>query len=180
LRSAREGAERLRRENEELRRQLAEKQRELDEKQHELTEQQRELTRTREVKLGCVFTQTTYDEEGFPIRDPNSTPIEQTLTPQKKNGGRDPKPGPLSTLSGGIFSATGRDSAPGRRLLPAQRRAHALPPVPPPAFVRWFRGDRSRLQNRDRESAQTVRNVLDGSRRERHHRSSLLSPQRSL
>jgi hypothetical protein len=28
---------------------------------------------TREVKLGCVFTQTTFDEEGFPIRDPNST-----------------------------------------------------------------------------------------------------------
>jgi hypothetical protein len=29
--------------------------------------------RTREVKLGCVFTQTTYDEEGFAIRDPDST-----------------------------------------------------------------------------------------------------------
>ncbi len=28
---------------------------------------------TREVKLGCVFTQTTCDEEGFPIRDPAST-----------------------------------------------------------------------------------------------------------
>jgi hypothetical protein len=29
--------------------------------------------RTREVKLGCVFTQTTCDPEGFPIRDPDST-----------------------------------------------------------------------------------------------------------
>jgi len=29
--------------------------------------------RTREVKLGCVFTQTTYDQEGFAIRDPDST-----------------------------------------------------------------------------------------------------------
>jgi len=29
--------------------------------------------RTREVKLGCVFTQTTYDQEGFAIRDPIST-----------------------------------------------------------------------------------------------------------
>ena len=29
--------------------------------------------RTREVKLGCVFTQTTWDEEGYPIRDPDST-----------------------------------------------------------------------------------------------------------
>jgi len=28
---------------------------------------------TREAKLGCVFTQTTWDEEGFPIRDPAST-----------------------------------------------------------------------------------------------------------
>lgn len=28
---------------------------------------------TREVKLGCVFTQSRWDEEGYPIRDPDST-----------------------------------------------------------------------------------------------------------
>ena len=28
---------------------------------------------TREVKLGCVFTQTTTDKEGRPVRDPDST-----------------------------------------------------------------------------------------------------------
>jgi hypothetical protein len=28
---------------------------------------------TREAKLGCVFTQTTTDENGFPVRDPEST-----------------------------------------------------------------------------------------------------------
>ena len=28
---------------------------------------------TREVKLGCVFTQTAWDKEGFAIRDPDST-----------------------------------------------------------------------------------------------------------
>jgi hypothetical protein len=28
---------------------------------------------TREVQLGCVFTQTTWDEEGFALRDPDST-----------------------------------------------------------------------------------------------------------
>jgi hypothetical protein len=28
---------------------------------------------TREVKLGCVFTQTTCDEEGYPLRDAHST-----------------------------------------------------------------------------------------------------------
>jgi hypothetical protein len=30
-------------------------------------------SRTRECKLGCVFTQTTVDEEGRPIREPDST-----------------------------------------------------------------------------------------------------------
>jgi Uncharacterised protein family (UPF0236) len=34
---------------------------------------QGQLAHTREVKLGCVFTQTTWDEEGHPIRDPDST-----------------------------------------------------------------------------------------------------------
>ena len=29
--------------------------------------------RTRECKLGCVFTQTAVDQEGWPIRDPDST-----------------------------------------------------------------------------------------------------------
>jgi len=29
--------------------------------------------KTREAKLGCVFTQTKVDEEGYPIRDPEST-----------------------------------------------------------------------------------------------------------
>lgn len=29
--------------------------------------------KTKEVKLGCVFTQTTVDEEGRPVRDPEST-----------------------------------------------------------------------------------------------------------
>jgi hypothetical protein len=29
--------------------------------------------RTREVKLGCVFTQTSTDEKGFPVREPDSS-----------------------------------------------------------------------------------------------------------
>jgi len=28
---------------------------------------------TREAKLGCVFTQTTVNEEGYPVRDEDST-----------------------------------------------------------------------------------------------------------
>ena len=31
------------------------------------------LSHTREVKLGCAFTQTTWNEKGYPIRDPDST-----------------------------------------------------------------------------------------------------------
>ena len=31
------------------------------------------LAKTREAKLGCVFTQTTFDAEGWPVRDPEST-----------------------------------------------------------------------------------------------------------
>jgi hypothetical protein len=29
--------------------------------------------KTREAKIGCVFTQTKQDEEGYPIRDEDST-----------------------------------------------------------------------------------------------------------
>ena len=32
-----------------------------------------EPAHTREAKLGCVFTQTTWDQEGYAIRDPDST-----------------------------------------------------------------------------------------------------------
>ncbi len=32
-----------------------------------------QLAHTREVKLGCVFTQTSWDAEGYAIRDPGST-----------------------------------------------------------------------------------------------------------
>jgi len=32
-----------------------------------------EPAHTREAKRGCVFTQTTWDQEGYAIRDPDST-----------------------------------------------------------------------------------------------------------
>jgi hypothetical protein len=35
---------------------------------------------TREAKLGCLFTQTTLDEKGHPIRDPNSSSYVATMT----------------------------------------------------------------------------------------------------
>jgi len=31
------------------------------------------VAKTREAKLGCVFTQTKLDEEGYPVRDPDTT-----------------------------------------------------------------------------------------------------------
>ncbi len=42
--------------------------------------------RTREAKLGCVFTQTTTDEEGLPMRDPDSTTYVATMGDCRKSG----------------------------------------------------------------------------------------------
>ena len=41
---------------------------------------------TREVKLGVAFTQTTVDEQGFPIRDPNTSSYVATLEPVEHFG----------------------------------------------------------------------------------------------
>ena len=41
---------------------------------------------TREVKLGVVFTQTTVDDNGFPIRDPDSSSYVSTLEPVEHFG----------------------------------------------------------------------------------------------
>ena len=42
--------------------------------------------RTREAKLGCVFTQTTTDEEGNPLRDPDSTSYVGTMGDCRASG----------------------------------------------------------------------------------------------
>jgi hypothetical protein len=42
--------------------------------------------RTRECKLGCVFTQTTVDEQGRPIRDPDSTTYVGAIEAAEKFG----------------------------------------------------------------------------------------------
>ena len=39
------------------------------------------MARTREVKLACVFTQTTVDEDGYPVRDPGSSSYLATFEP---------------------------------------------------------------------------------------------------
>lgn len=44
--------------------------------------------KTREAKLGCVFTQTTTDEEGFAVRDPNSTTFTGAIESCETFGGR--------------------------------------------------------------------------------------------
>ena len=43
---------------------------------------------TREVKLGCVFTQTSWDEDGYPIRDPDSTTYTGAIEPAEEFGKR--------------------------------------------------------------------------------------------
>ncbi len=44
--------------------------------------------RTREAKLGCVFTQTTVDAKGFAVRDPESTSFVGAIEPAEKFGWR--------------------------------------------------------------------------------------------
>jgi hypothetical protein len=48
--------------------------------------QEDQSAKTREVKLGCVFTQTKEDEAGNPIRDPQSTSYIATLEPAVEFG----------------------------------------------------------------------------------------------
>jgi hypothetical protein len=47
-----------------------------------------EPAHTREVKLGCVFTQTTWDAEGYPIRDPDSTTYVAAIETSEQFGKR--------------------------------------------------------------------------------------------
>lgn len=49
---------------------------------------QGEPAHTREVKLGCVFTQTKWDAEGYPIRDPNSTTYTGAIETSEEFGKR--------------------------------------------------------------------------------------------
>jgi len=43
---------------------------------------------TREVKLGCVFTQTTWDKEGYAMRDPDSTTYTGSIETAEEFGKR--------------------------------------------------------------------------------------------
>jgi hypothetical protein len=47
-----------------------------------------EPAHTREGKIGCVFTQTTWDGEGYPIRDPDSTTYVAAIEPAGEFGPR--------------------------------------------------------------------------------------------
>jgi hypothetical protein len=47
-----------------------------------------EPSHTREVKLGCVFTQTTWDKDGYPIRNPDSTTYVGAIEPAEEFGKR--------------------------------------------------------------------------------------------
>ncbi|GBE02711.1 hypothetical protein BMS3Bbin06_00445 [bacterium BMS3Bbin06] len=44
--------------------------------------------KTREVKLGCVFTQTSTDSKGFPVRDPDSTSFAGAIETAEQFGWR--------------------------------------------------------------------------------------------
>jgi hypothetical protein len=47
-----------------------------------------EPAHTREAKLGCVFIQTKWDAEGYPIRDPDSTTYTGAIEPAEEFGNR--------------------------------------------------------------------------------------------
>ena len=47
-----------------------------------------EPAHTREAKLGCVFIQTKWDAEGYPIRDPDSTTYTGAIEPAEEFGKR--------------------------------------------------------------------------------------------
>jgi len=49
---------------------------------------QSELAKTREAKLGCVFTQTAFNEDGRPLRDPASTSFTGAIEPAAPFGWR--------------------------------------------------------------------------------------------
>jgi len=50
--------------------------------------QQNGSAKTREAKLGCVFTQTAFDDKGRPVRDPASTTFVGAIEPAESFGNR--------------------------------------------------------------------------------------------
>jgi hypothetical protein len=60
------------------------------------------------------------------------------------------------------------------------QETYALPCLPPPEPLRRLRRHRGGLQNRHRQTTKTIRDVLDGPRRQRDHRSSLLPLNRNF
>src|SRR5207253_427121 len=64
---------------------------------------------TREVKLGCVFTQTKWDGEGYAIRDPDSTTYVGAIETAEEFGKR-----LLSGSLEGRLEPCGKEGGPGR------------------------------------------------------------------
>jgi hypothetical protein len=103
--------------------------------------------KTREAKLGCVFTQTIVDGEGWPVRDDGSTTYVSAIEPSKEFGQR------IFTeaIRRGHRTATtkGRDRprrvAQGHRILQDQCGADAIRPVPTAGPLRGLWCSRGRL-----------------------------------
>jgi hypothetical protein len=201
---------------------------------------------TREVKLGCVFTQTTWDQKGYPLRAPASTTYTGAIESAEEFGRRlygeawkrgwsrallrvvmgdgaewiwnlatlhfpgalhivdlyharqhlwelarqlyphDPAKlkawikvhqkrlldkGKIEKLVGMLRALPSRhrgEDPHGSRLFRKERRAHALPQVPPPTPLCGLGRHRGRMQNRGRFSPETFGNVLDRAGSQRH------------
>ena len=129
---------------------------------------------TREAKLGCVFTQTTVDEEGRPMRDEDSTTYTAAIETAEQFGRR------IYTEPQCQQFRTGGKAARRSRLLREERGANALSRISIARLVCRFGSDRGGRQDGDRPPAQALRNVLDRPRRQCHHRSSLLQAERQV
>ena len=204
----------------------------------------------REVKLGCVFTQTDLDDNSHPMRDEASTTYTGAIEPAENFGrriytealhrgwdhakatepygsGTSPTASSRAPFRSSIFTIPGSASGvspascfplmrPRRSVGPANfktsstreksnRSSSNCAPFPLPtrkplscfkprrtissaianacaiprsaaATSCRLRSDRGSLQDRDRQTPQTIRNVLDRSRSQRHHRSPLHQP----
>src|SRR5260370_14757603 len=96
---------------------------------------------------------------------------------ESERQGENQKAGGRDTVHRIRQSSNGQEDSHRGRLLRKKCRAYVLSPVSPPALVCWLGSDRSRMQDGDRRSSQTIGNVLDRAGSQRDSRAAMLSSQ---
>ena len=111
-----------------------------------------------------------------PIRSPAAATMGHT-TEEEARCGQDRVTGQNPARLPAVQRRTGSTAPHRGGVLRPQRRAHALPEIQGQATVRRFRCHRSWMQNGDRIADETIWNVLDCARGQRHRRSAMQPPQ---